>query len=98
MANVNLQLEMEKGVGTPSEDSPARVPSQNSGPMQRLRQRLAAEVDPNHADILFLSCCLISGLVDSTIYNAYGTFVSMQTGVFSLSPSPAMFLLSWTYH
>ncbi len=27
-----------------------------------------------------LICCLISGLVDSTIYNAYGTFVSMQTG------------------
>jgi uncharacterized membrane protein YoaK (UPF0700 family) len=27
-----------------------------------------------------LTCCFISGLVDSTIYNAYGTFVSMQTG------------------
>lgn len=27
-----------------------------------------------------LTCSFISGLVDSTIYNAYGTFVSMQTG------------------
>ncbi|KAL8864391.1 MAG: hypothetical protein Q9174_007372, partial [Haloplaca sp. 1 TL-2023] len=33
-----------------------------------------------HTDILMLLCCFISGLVDSTIYNAYGTFVSMQTG------------------
>ena len=39
-----------------------------------------AEISTSHADILFLWCCFISGLVDSTIYNAFGTFVSMQTG------------------
>ncbi|KAL8759774.1 MAG: hypothetical protein Q9199_000498 [Rusavskia elegans] len=39
-----------------------------------------AEVSTAHADILFLWCCFISGLVDSTIYHAFGTFVSMQTG------------------
>jgi len=86
MAGVNGQLEIEKGVGIPSEDCPTRISGKYSRPTQRLRQYLAADVDPNHADILLLSCCLISGLVDSTIYNAYGTFVSMQTGGFSASP------------
>ncbi|KAJ5688524.1 hypothetical protein N7462_002916 [Penicillium macrosclerotiorum] len=38
------------------------------------------EVEPRHADLLLFTCCLSSGLVDSTIYNAYNTFVSMQTG------------------
>ena len=44
-----------------------------------LRRHLFAEVTTAHADTLLLICCIISGLVDSTIYNAYGTFVSMQT-------------------
>ncbi|KAJ5296193.1 hypothetical protein N7508_011014 [Penicillium antarcticum] len=39
-----------------------------------------AEIEPQHADLLLFACCLTSGLVDSTIYNAYNTFVSMQTG------------------
>lgn len=86
MAGVDRQLEMEKGVGTSSGESPTKISGNDSRPTQRLRQYLATEVDPNHADILLLSCCLISGLVDSTIYNAYGTFVSMQTGGFFPSP------------
>lgn len=47
--------------------------------LKRLRNYLFVEVTASHADILLLICCIISGLVDSTIYNAYGTFVSMQT-------------------
>ena len=49
---------------------------------QKLRGHFTAEVTTDHADILLLSCCVISGMVDSTIYHAYGTFVSMQTGSF----------------
>ena len=45
----------------------------------KLHKRLLAEVTNIHADVLLLICCLISGLVDSSIYHAYGTFVSMQT-------------------
>ncbi|KNG87640.1 hypothetical protein ANOM_003620 [Aspergillus nomiae NRRL 13137] len=41
---------------------------------------LKAEIQPAHADVLLFACCLCSGLVDSTLYNAYNTFVSMQTG------------------
>ena len=47
---------------------------------KRWEKYLVAEVTTSHADILLLSCSFISGLVDGTIYNAYGTFVSMQTG------------------
>jgi hypothetical protein len=52
-----------------------------AGAVNRLRAHLTEEVSTAHADILLLTCCLISGLVDSTIYDAYGTFVSMQTGI-----------------
>ncbi|KAL6230963.1 hypothetical protein BDW75DRAFT_244372 [Aspergillus navahoensis] len=48
---------------------------------QGLNAFLAGEVCPEHADMLLLVCCLSSGLVDSTLYNAYNTFVSMQTGL-----------------
>ncbi|KAI4203622.1 MAG: hypothetical protein LQ346_001769 [Caloplaca aetnensis] len=48
--------------------------------LDRSQRYMTAEVSTAHADILFLWCCFISGLVDSTIYNAFGTFVSMQTG------------------
>ncbi|KAK2757884.1 hypothetical protein FQN54_004290 [Arachnomyces sp. PD_36] len=41
---------------------------------------MTADVNPKYADLLLFSCCLCSGLADSTIYNAYNTFVSMQTG------------------
>ncbi|KAI9925435.1 hypothetical protein ASPWEDRAFT_113630 [Aspergillus wentii DTO 134E9] len=41
---------------------------------------LTVDIRPKHADVLLYACCLCSGLVDSTIYNAYNTFVSMQTG------------------
>ncbi|OAA70426.1 DUF1275 domain protein [Cordyceps fumosorosea ARSEF 2679] len=38
------------------------------------------EVDVKRAYLPMLACCFVSGLTDGTIYNAYGTFVSMQTG------------------
>ena len=55
--------------------------------LKRLKNYLSVELTASHADILLLTCCIISGLVDSTIYNAYGTFVSMQT-VITLSFLP----------
>ena len=68
------------------------------GIVTRLRTHLNEDVSTSHADILMLTCCLVSGLVDSTIYNAYGTFVSMQTGTSRLppvsSPSPVHALIS----
>ncbi|PKY05175.1 DUF1275 domain protein [Aspergillus campestris IBT 28561] len=46
----------------------------------KLSSFLRTEIHARHADIPLFACCLSSGLIDSTIYNAYTTFVSMQTG------------------
>ena len=56
-------------------------PSHGEIIMGNKKRRWDEDLSNNHADLLLLLCCLISGLVDSTIYNAYGTFVSMQTGL-----------------
>lgn len=62
-------------------------PSQSKITNWRTKRRWEEELSNRHADLLLLLCCLVSGLVDSTIYNAYGTFVSMQTGLpFSSHP------------
>ena len=47
--------------------------------LERLKTHFLTDVATAHTDTLLLACCLISGLVDSTVYNAYGTFVLMQT-------------------
>ncbi|PYI07348.1 DUF1275 domain protein [Aspergillus sclerotiicarbonarius CBS 121057] len=39
-----------------------------------------AEINTKYADFLLLACCFCSGLLDSTMFNEYNTFVSMQTG------------------
>lgn len=44
------------------------------------RSHFKNEISTVHVDKVLLIYCIISGLVDSTIFNAYGTFVSMQTG------------------
>ncbi|KAJ5086177.1 hypothetical protein N7532_010948 [Penicillium argentinense] len=54
------------------------VPDEKSS--SRVSAFLRADVEPHHGDVILFACCLSSGLVDSTIYNAYRTFVSMQTG------------------
>ncbi|KMP02650.1 domain containing protein [Coccidioides immitis RMSCC 2394] len=45
-----------------------------------LAQRLEGEVTLKHADIIFLFCYFLSGLCDSSVFRAWGCFVSMQTG------------------
>ncbi|KAL8699679.1 MAG: hypothetical protein Q9201_005864 [Fulgogasparrea decipioides] len=66
----------EATMSAPEDDGLKRKPTAAAN----LRAYFGANISTNHADLLMLSCCFISGLVDSTIYNAYGTFVSMQTG------------------
>ena len=61
----------------PREKSP--YPSTKVHSDGSMKRYFSAELTTSHADTLLLVCCIISGLVDSTIYNAYGTFVSMQT-------------------
>ncbi|KAK0659538.1 hypothetical protein DIS24_g3798 [Lasiodiplodia hormozganensis] len=68
-------MDIENKLDRDAPDLGGKKPS--SGPLTR---RLKAELSTNHMDIPILACCLCSGLTDSTLYNAYSTFVSMQTG------------------
>ncbi|KAI1306838.1 DUF1275 domain protein [Xylaria venustula] len=42
--------------------------------------RFTDDLDPRLVYLPLLVCCFATGLTDGTLYNAYGTFVSMQTG------------------
>ncbi|KAK7184272.1 uncharacterized protein CC84DRAFT_1234514 [Paraphaeosphaeria sporulosa] len=61
---------------------PISDPGRSIGP--GLRERFAAHfsgtVETKAGYIPVLVCCFTTGLTDGTVYNAYGTFVSMQTG------------------
>ncbi|KAK9772515.1 putative DUF1275 domain protein [Seiridium cardinale] len=46
----------------------------------RVVKHFADEVDTSSGYYPLLVCCFVTGLTDGTLYNAYGTFVSMQTG------------------
>jgi uncharacterized membrane protein YoaK (UPF0700 family) len=48
--------------------------------MIRSRVYLTEPISTSYASIPLLVCCLISGLIDSVAYNAWTTFISMQTG------------------
>jgi hypothetical protein len=41
---------------------------------------LQTEISLEHADIPIIACCFVSGICDSSAYNAWTCFVSMQTG------------------
>ncbi|KAL1638182.1 hypothetical protein SLS58_008922 [Diplodia intermedia] len=68
-------MDIENKLERDAPDLPAKQRPSNS-----ITRRLNAELSTNHVDIPLLACCLCSGLTDSTLYNAYSTFVSMQTG------------------
>lgn len=42
---------------------------------------LKRDISLNHADIPVITSCFCSGLCDSSAFNAWNTFVSMQTGM-----------------
>ncbi|OTB02286.1 hypothetical protein M426DRAFT_322861 [Hypoxylon sp. CI-4A] len=42
--------------------------------------RFSESIKTDIGSLPLLACCLTTGLTDGTLYNAYGTFVSMQTG------------------
>ncbi|KAA8652668.1 hypothetical protein EYZ11_001020 [Aspergillus tanneri] len=51
-------------------------PAQPSSLLQRWKQ----PVDPKHTDLICLLLCLVTGLCDSSAYNAWSCFLAMQTG------------------
>ncbi|KAI4148963.1 MAG: hypothetical protein L6R39_002636 [Caloplaca ligustica] len=49
-------------------------------PQGRWRRHFSVKVSNRNTDHVLLLCWFTTGLLDSTIFNAYRTFVSMQTG------------------
>ena len=61
-------------------------------PRSRLVVILSTPVSQRHTSHLIIVCCLITGLLDSTLFYGFGTFVSGQTGntiLFGLGASTA---------
>jgi len=58
--------------------------SDQSAPIQSMTARfisyIRTDINLGYADIPIITCCLCSGLCDSSAYNAWTCFVSMQTG------------------
>ena len=45
-------------------------------------------INPKHADLIALLLCFVTGLCDSSAYNAWTCFLAMQTGTFPPLFSP----------
>ncbi|CAG8909118.1 unnamed protein product [Penicillium egyptiacum] len=68
---------MEKEVGPAAPDLEASdVPAKESSVTQRWKQNLT----PTHADLICLLLTFLTGLCDSSAYNAWSCFLGMQTG------------------
>jgi hypothetical protein len=52
----------------------------------RTKMWMFVNVSRDWADLILLSCYLITGLVDSAANSVWASFVSMQTGMAVLSP------------
>ncbi|KAL9601252.1 MAG: hypothetical protein Q9219_002657 [cf. Caloplaca sp. 3 TL-2023] len=63
----------------PDETTPLMAATQRKDP-RRLQRYLLAPVNLHHADLPLLACCFVTGIIDAGAYNAWGTFMGMQTG------------------
>lgn len=55
-----------------------KPPSQSS--VVKFRKSMKQEVNRDWADLVLLSCYVVTGLLDSASTQVWGAFVSMQTG------------------
>ncbi|KAF1979382.1 hypothetical protein BU23DRAFT_642970 [Bimuria novae-zelandiae CBS 107.79] len=63
-----------------SQPTPASEQSNIPNARERLSKHFSTKVETSAGYIPLLVCCFATGVTDGTVYNAYGTFVSMQTG------------------
>jgi len=60
----------------------------NTSNWKSLVTYMRKEITLEQADIPIIACCIVSGLCDSSAYNAWTCFVSMQTGRYPLVETP----------
>ena len=68
----------ENGQTSPSDRSIA--PKEKISNSRSITRYFRTDITLQHADIPVIACCIVSGLCDSSAYNAWSCFVSMQTG------------------
>lgn len=61
------------------EASPSTLPAKRCESTLALRWKQS--VDTTHADLVCLLLCFLTGLCDSSAYNAWSCFLGMQTGM-----------------
>lgn len=69
--------------GASSESDAERQPLLGRKPevVSRWRKAMSADVRRQRADLVLLTCYIITGLLDSASISTWGAFVSMQTGM-----------------
>ncbi|KAJ5671494.1 hypothetical protein N7507_000621 [Penicillium longicatenatum] len=70
---------MEKQAEAPTPDLEAS-PSSEMRRTSTITRRWKQELNPSHADLVCLLLCFLTGLCDSSAYNAWSCFLGMQTG------------------
>jgi hypothetical protein len=77
----------QTGNGRRDEETPL-LRHHHSGPktrqplVSRWKRHLTAHVSRDWADLILILCYLITGLLDSASISVWGSFVSMQTGMY----------------
>lgn len=74
MANTSPWTEGSQGQNVQNNEKPP------SALKSSWRKGLRKDISHDHTDIPIIICCLASGLCDSSAFNSWNTFVSMQTG------------------
>jgi hypothetical protein len=68
------------------------IPTQEANTMPAtLSRHFRANIDTTHTDIVLIICGFVGGLVDGLSFNAWGSFSSMQTGMYCRSRPKFLF-------
>jgi hypothetical protein len=78
-ASSNSRTRRTGAYGIPNEEQPLLgIPVSKSG----WGKNMLVDVRRDKADVVLLLCYIITGLLDSAAISTWGSFVSMQTGMF----------------
>lgn len=74
-------------VASPNLSHNASIKESDGSVWARARSYFSEEITLVHADMPIVACAFVSGICDSSAYNAWTCFVSMQTGMYALGKS-----------
>lgn len=80
---------MEKPSQPPAPPDLEASPTPDQRKESTITRRWIQNLDPTHADLVCLLLCFLTGLCDSSAYNAWSCFLGMQTGTTPPSSPPS---------